>query len=372
MVKRRQKALGFCLCHRRLGAEALEARTLLSVTLMQSAVSACVETHSAAHQQTLADLPVAAQHAVLSAIGQDQSANGANGQVTADPYPQEAELTASDGTPQDEFGCSVSISGNTLVVGEPFWPYDASIANDAPGAAYVFKQSGSTWVHVAKLTASDGAAGDYFGISVSISGNTVVVGAQYADVVGAAYIFTEPAAGWANMTQTAELTASDSSVNDGFGSSVSINGNTVVVGAPGATVAGNNYVGAAYVFAKPTSGWASTTQTAKLIASDGSVLGGDAFGYSVSISGSTVVVGAPNATVDDNTYQGTAYVFTEPASGWANMTQTAKLTAPDGHANGEFGASVSISGNTVVVGADNPYYLNTRGAAYLFSEPFSG
>ncbi len=154
---------------------------------------------------------------------------------------------------------------------------------------------------VGQLTASDGATGDDFGVSVSISGNTVVVGAPTADnSLGAAYLFTEPASGWANLTQVAKLTASDAAVNDFFGGSVSISGNTVVVG-------------------------------------------------------------ACNATIGANGGQGASYVFTEPASGWTNMTQTAKLTASDGRANDEFGASVSISGNTLVVGADNPYHLNARG-----------
>ena len=89
--------------------------------------------------------------------------------------------------------------------------------------------------------------------------------------------------------------------------------------------------GAAYVFTEPGSGWANMTQTAKLTASDGAA--DDRFGDSVSISGNTVVVGAPNATVGGNSGQGAAYVFTEPGSGWANMTQTAKLTASDGAAD---------------------------------------
>ena len=106
------------------------------------------------------------------------------------------------------------------------------------------------------------------------------------------------------------------------------------------------------MFTEPGSGWANMTQTAKLTASDGAA--GDDFGYSVSISGNTVVVGASRATVGGNSGQGAAYVFTEPGSGWANMTQTAKLTASDGAADDDFGDSVSISGNTVVVGAYAP------------------
>ena len=211
----------------------------------------------------------------------------AHGQITIDPFVQAAVLTASDGQAQDEFGTSVSISGDTVVVGAP----DATVGNNAEqGAAYVFTESGSGWTQTAKLTASDGAAKDYFGDSVSISGNTVVVGAEGATVSGnidqgAAYVFTEPASGWADMTQTAELTASDGQAYDGFGTSVSISGNTVVVGAPGG--------GAAYVFTESESGWANMTQTAILTASDGAEF--YSFASSVSISGNTVVVGASPA-----------------------------------------------------------------------------
>ena len=151
-----------------------------------------------------------------------------------------------------------------------------------------------------------------------------------------------------------QLTASDGATGDDFGVSVSISGNTVVVGA---LRSADNSQGAAYVFTEPASGWANMTQAAKLTASDGAA--NDYFGDSVSISGNTVVVGACNATVGANGGQGAAYVFTEPGSGWTNMTQTAKLTASDGAADDDFGDSVSISGNTVVVGADNPLPAST-------------
>ena len=182
---------------------------------------------------------------------------------------------------------------------------------------------------IGQLSASDGATGDQFGGSVAISGNTIVVGAVLADSgLGAAYVFTEPNAGWGDMTQVAELTASDGVARDFFGDSVSISGNTIVVGADNASVGANGSQGAAYVFTEPAAGWTNMTQTAKLIASDGQA---DAdFGASVSISGNTVVVGADNP--DQLTAQGAAYVFTEPATGWANMTQTAELTASDGTA----------------------------------------
>jgi len=284
---------------------------------------------------------------------------GAQGPITIDPFVQEAKLTASNGKAGDNFGCSVSISGNTLVVGAFYAPNTPFTDIHGPGAAYVFTESGSVWTQTAELTASDGAAGDWFGRSVSISGNTVVVGAYEATVggnqdQGAAYVFAEPASGWADMTQTAKLIASDGTAYSEFGGSISISGNTVVVGA-------ETGLGAAYVFAEPASGWADMTQTAELTASD--AVSGDFFGTSVSISGNTVVVGATRPRA--------VYVFTEPVSGWADMTQTAELTASDGAVGDGFGRSVSISGNTVVVGAPQGG-IDGPGAAYVFTEPASG
>ncbi|MGO8746980.1 MAG: beta strand repeat-containing protein [Thermoguttaceae bacterium] len=298
----------------------------------------------------------------------------ANYSITITPtVVQQAKLTASAGAANSGFGDSVAVSGNTMVVGAP----DATVGgNTDQGAAYVFTESASGWTQVAKLTESKGAAGDDFGNSVSISGNTVVVGAWHATVgsnadQGAAYVFTEPGSGWANMTQTAKLTASGGAANNQFGSSVSISGNTVVVGAWYASVGANAYQGAAYVFTEPGSGWANMTQTAKLTASDGAAQ--DQFGLSASISGNTVVVGAWNAKVGGNSQQGAAYVFTEPGSGWVNMTQTAKLTASDGAAENYFGFSVSISGKTVVAGAEGATVggNSQQGAAYVFTEPGS-
>ena len=265
-----------------------------------------------------------------------------------------------------------------MVVGAPGTTVNG---NANQGAAYVFTEPSNGWAtttQTATLTESNGAAFDLFGSSVSISGNTVAVGAvgnASKDVKqGSAYVFVEPSGGWASVSQpinqTAKLTASDGAVGNCFGMSVSISGNTLAVGAPTATVNGIADQGAAYVFTEPSGGWAGNmTQTAKLTASDGAAT--NQFGISVSISGNTVVAGAEFATVNGNGNQGAAYVFTEPASGWANMTQTAKLTASDGTAYDCFGSGVSISGNTVVVGALEKTVGGNQyqGAAYVFAIP---
>jgi hypothetical protein len=214
------------------------------------------------------------------------------------------------------------------------------------------------------LTASDGAGGNDFGSAVAISGSTVVVGAPTATVngnlaQGEAYVFVKPSNGWKNMTETATLLASDGTPGCAFGAGVGISGSTVVVGAYGG---GNNGgVGSAYVFVQPAGGWVNTTETAELTASDG--MDNDDFGASISISGSTAIVGAPN----QSSAIGSAYVFVEPPSGWVNMAETAELTASD-RAISNFGWSVSLNGSTAVVGA--PY--DGRGAAYVFVEPANG
>ncbi|MGA8153379.1 MAG: hypothetical protein WB952_20680 [Terriglobales bacterium] len=299
---------------------------------------------------------------------------GATYPVVIETWVQMAELTASDGAPFDEFGWSVAISGNTVVVGVPARTVGSNLDE---GAAYVFVQPAGGWAdttQVAKLTASDGAANSGFGTSVSISGsgNEIVVGAPGATVggnpyQGAAYVFVEPTGGWKDMNETGKLKASNGAVDDTFGASVVIDGQTIVVGAPYVSIGSNFEQGAAYVFAEPGSGWHNMTQTAELNALDGSA--GDIFGVSVSISSGAIVVGASGAAVGGDFNAGKAYVFVKPSSGgWTNMTQTAELTASDAAVDGYFGESVGISGNTVVVGAPSDF----AGAAYVFVEPTGG
>jgi hypothetical protein len=239
------------------------------------------------------------------------------------------------------------------------------------------------WVQAVELTNPLGSAGDYLGRSVAISGNTIVVGAPFAKVggnadEGAAYVFVKPSNGWSTITTyNAELINNNGAAQDNFGSSVAISGSTIVVGAPVAT---STKQGAAYVFVEPFSGvWTTPTTTptynAELIASTG--VDGDLFGYSVGISGDTIVVGAAGA----DGYQGAAYVFVEPTSGvWTtpegSPTYNTELTASNAADGDEFGYSVAINenGNTIAVGAPNVSSGSntTQGAAYVFVEPTSG
>ena len=266
---------------------------------------------------------------------------------------QLAEPTASDsGGVGDQFGASIAMSGNTIVVGAPY--------AHGTGAVYVFVKPASGWTNMtqtAELTASDGYSFLEFGISVGISRDDIVV-RSYGH--NAAYVFTRPQGGWTNMTETAVL-SSDNGVATLFGYSVAIDGSTIAVGEP-KTFTDR---GRAQVFTKPVGGWVNATPKGRINASDTTDF--SYFGTSLSVSGSTIVVGAYAV----NDYTGAAYVFVQPASGWSGShSQTAKLTASDGKIFDAFGGAVAISGNTVAVGA--PQNNNGFGGAYVFVEPASG
>ncbi|OUS41693.1 hypothetical protein BE221DRAFT_216044 [Ostreococcus tauri] len=284
-------------------------------------------------------------------------------------YVQRAKMTASDPGSSDYFGQSVSVSGDTVVVGAL---YDDDNGQSNSGSAYVFtRASDGTWTQQAKLTASDPGSSDYFGQSVSVSGDTVVVGAYYDDDSGqsnsgSAYVFTRASDG--TWTQQAKLTASDAGLYDYFGKSVSISGDTIVIGAHHDDDNSQSDSGSAYVFTRASDG--TWTQQAKLTASDAG--SSDYFGSSVSVSGDTVVVGAHHDDDNSQSDSGSAYVFTRASDG--TWTQQAKLTASDAGSSDNFGSSVSVSGDTVVVGAlnDDDNSQSDSGSAYVFTRASDG
>ena len=278
---------------------------------------------------------------------------------TGTTWSQQAQLTVSDGTAGDEFGISVAISEDTAIIGAPD---DDVGANGYQGSAYVFVRTGTTWSQQAQLTASDGAAGDEFGYSVAISGDTAIVGACLDDVgtnmdKGSAYVFVRTGTIW---SQQAQLTASDGAAGDEFGYSVAISGDTAIIGAPDDDVGANGYQGSAYVFVRTGTTW---SQQAQLTASDGDT--DDYFGHSVAVSVDTAIVGACLDNVRANGYQDSAYVFLRNGTTWS---QQAHLIASDGAAGDEFGISVAVSGDTAVVGAfwDDVGTNVDQGSAYIY------
>jgi hypothetical protein len=274
--------------------------------------------------------------------------SGASVAQQAAAFSIEDKILAGDGAAGDYFGQSVAIFGTTAIVGAQRDNDNDNGTNS--GSAYLFDTT--TGTQSAKLTASDGAANDYFGGSVGVSGTTAIVGAQYDDDngsnSGSAYLFDTTTG-----AQLFKLTASDAAASVGFGGSVAISGTTAIVGAGGDGDNGTNS-GSAYLFDTTTG-----AQSAKLTANDGAL--GDQLGYSVAISGTTAIVGAYQDD-DNGSNSGSVYLF-DTTTG----AQLFKLTAGDGAADDYFGLSVAISGSTGIVGAQWDDDNGTdSGSAYLF------
>ncbi len=218
-------------------------------------------------------------------------------------WTQRQKLIADDGAPFDRFGSSVALSGGIVVVGAY---HDDIAVNVDQGSAYVFTRANGGWMQQQKLTADDGAANDLFGWAVALSGDTTVVGAFGGNMSrGAAYVFTRSGTVW---TPQQKLTANDGAAGDNFGFSVAISGDTVAVGAFTDDIGANQDQGSVYAFTRSGTAW---MQQQKFTANDGTA--GDRFGRSVALSGDTLVTGANNKTIGTNMGQGAAYVFVSPA-----------------------------------------------------------
>ncbi|MEZ6082502.1 MAG: hypothetical protein R3E58_00755 [Phycisphaerae bacterium] len=231
-------------------------------------------------------------YAIVGALGNDDGGNltgsayifARNGSL----WPQQKKLLASDRAVRDVFGTSVGISGDIAVVGAP-----GDQTSTSAGAVYLYRRSGTNWIEEAILVANDAVADDELGTSVAIDDFTAVGGAPKHGGAGAVYVFEDNAGSW---PQTFKVTASNAVAGDLFGASVAIDGDLLVVGAPGA----DSGAGAMYVFKRSGLFWVELT---RLVASDAAA--GDALGTSVSISGDAIVGGAPFA----NGGAGAAYAF---------------------------------------------------------------
>jgi PKD repeat protein len=262
---------------------------------------------------------------------------------------RQLEIVASDRKSGDQFGARVAISGNTAVVGAN---RDAVNGKTDQGAVYVFVRDGANWVQQSRLIASDGVAGDQFGAAVAIDGNTVVIGARFADSnYGKAYVFTRSGspAVWTEQKLARNLFPGSSAFPGFFGYAVGISGNTVVVGNPRAHGTNNVPTGIAHVFALNGTTWTLQTQFS---GSSGTGL----FGQAVAISSGSIIVGDPSAFFDTpndpnhpfGVVKGAAYVFTGSDANWSLQQQ---LAAPDGEQDDFFGQAVAIDGDSAIVGA---------------------
>ena len=281
----------------------------------------------------------------------DDDAGGSSGSAYVYRYDgsawvEEQKLLASDGAPLDQYGASVSVSGDVAVIG--------ALGNDdngsVSGSAYVYRYDGSAWVEEQKLLASDGAPGDQYGVSVSVSGDVAVVGALFDDDAGfssgSAYVHRYDGSVWA---EEQKLLASDGAAGDLFGT-VAVSGDVALVGAKGA----DNNSGVAYVYRYDGSAW---VEEQMLLASDG--VAGDNFGGAVSVSGDVAAIGA-DRDGDNGPNSGSAYVFGYDGSSWS---EEQKLLASDGAPGDQYGVSVSVSGAVAVVGASR-----SPGSAYVYRD----
>ncbi|UCC31980.1 MAG: hypothetical protein JSU86_06810, partial [Phycisphaerales bacterium] len=291
----------------------------------------------------------------VGARGDDDNGSGSGSAYvvrrTDSGWIEEQKLLASDGAPDDQFGSSLAVSGDAVVVG--------AFGHGDGGAAYVFRFNGSQWAQEQRLLASDGSAGDSFGYSVAVSGNVALIGAYGVDDNGAssgsAYVFRFDGTEWA---EEQKLLAADGAAYDFFGVSVALSGGVAVVGAYLDDDQGASS-GSAYVFRFNGSRW---TEEQKLVAADGAA--DDRFGGSVSVSGDVIVVGAVQDD-DNGPNSGSAYAYGFNGSTWA---EEEKLLPADGSANDKFGVSVAVSGDTVLAGAymHDANEINDSGSAYVF------
>lgn len=261
-------------------------------------------------------------------------------------------------TAEDYFGSDVALDGDTLVVGANEW----SLSYDRPGHAYVYtRQSDGTWAHEATLEATDAAGGDLFGCSVAIEGDTIAVGAKEHTAGGvgqrgAVYVFTREGTTW---TPRAQLITTEA-VSAGLGLSVDISGDTIVAGEDYTSVPATMFAGAATVFRGAGASW---TAEGRLFAPDPQK--DSCFGGAVAIDGDTVVVGADQQdTYVEGSPQshGTAYVYERTGSAWSLQQQLHDPTYP---AYARAGWAVDVEGDRAYVGV--PAFSGTRGHVAVYS-----
>ncbi len=278
-----------------------------------------------------------------------------------DSWVETVQLSDGDTASEEQFGISVAISGNVAISGAQ---QDDSTAPNA-GAVYVFERRGSLWLQRAKIVADDAKAGDLFGSAVALSGDTAVIGAIGVDdagpEAGAAYVFIRVDADeWA---QQAKLTGADIGIFDRFGKAIALHDNTAIVGVAGKDE-GAEDSGAAYVFIRNGTNW---TQQAKLTHSD--AVPGDRFGFSVSVTGDNILIGAPlsNTAGPDS---GAAYLFTRNGLSW---NEEFKLIPNDTGVGDAFGYAVELDENTAIIGAPKEDRREEdMGAAYIYVKTQAG
>lgn len=275
-------------------------------------------------------------------------------------------LMPSDLVESGRFGSAVALEGNTAVVG-------ADSQNDLRGAAYIYTRSGGVWSETKKLIASDGANFDQFGLEVALSGDTIVIAAPFADIPidkwrGVAYVYERHAGGTNNWGEVKKLVDILGDPQDVFGSSVAIQGDLIAVGIPG-----YEDDGAVLLFER-NKGGANNWGWTKRIEVDDNTLFNTGFGSSVALAGDLLVVGNKDHVIDNKLDQGSAYIFERNAGGPDNWGEVKMLFDPAGTPEDQFGRVVAISEDHIAVGAPRADVGSTirQGAVYVYSRDEGG
>lgn len=280
--------------------------------------------------------------AMLGVMGRDDKGEDAGAVVSferiANSWTQKQIFTAPDAMPGDTFGQSVALTDNYLVIGAP----NSDAVGVDSGAAYIYQREGGIWRYQSKITASDGAAGDLFGISVAIDGNTILVGAdlhdEKAENAGAVYVYVVQNNQW---QQQAKLVASDGGKTDIFGVRVAISGDTALISARRDDIEELGIdAGSAYLFVREGNTWA---QEGKLVSPDGAA--DDRFGRGVALSGDTAIISAMNHDAN-GTDTGALYVYKKGPDGWR---YTSKVVAENVKPGDQFGWNVALSKGVAVI-----------------------
>ncbi|CAL6430640.1 unnamed protein product [Bathycoccus prasinos] len=269
-----------------------------------------------------------------------------------------ATIYASDAVAGDSFGKGVSLYGDTALIGA--WKDDDQ--GGGSGSVYVFTRSGGTWNEETKIYPLDPSASTYFGTSVSLYVDTALIGRSYDNAkgtrAGAVYVFTKVSS--TSWTQETKLYASDAATYDHFGTSVSLHKDTALIGALSDDDKGTN-AGSVYVFSRTTTTW---TQQTKLYASNPSTSSWGNFGVSVSLHGDTAMVGSYEDDAELNA--GAVYVFARSFASdgvTVSWTEETKLYASDGATGTEFGKAISLHGDTALI-------TTRTGAVYIFTRSY--
>jgi len=263
-------------------------------------------------------------------------------------------LSSADSTPFDDYGVSVALAGNVAMIGVPF----DSTEGFNSGAVYFYTRRDGVWVLQQTLTASDAAPGDQYGWSVALEGHTAVVGARFDDDQGfnsgSVYVYTRSGKIWREQQK---LTASEGWEKGQYGNSVALAGETALIGSPFTDDNGSNS-GSAYIYTRSEGVW---SERQKLIANDNA--SDDQFGWSVALHGNTALVGA-RFDDDKGLNSGSAYLYHRHGERWEEQQ---KITASDGAVNDQYAWSVALEADRALIGArfDDDKGINS-GSAYIY------